>query len=269
MPPVIPQEPATGPEAVETHPISRPADPYPLLRLSCTNLRDVQTQRILTHFNPTELLDSAVATVLSLFYSSPSAALTGHRYPWPGTRSITLVLDSDMTGIAFTTSLSIDVDHKEIHLSTKYVASVSAPCLNAEIRGVMVHEMVHCWQWTAAGTPDGLIEGIADWVRGRAELAPPHWKRRVNREEGPWRGYEYSGYFLEWIEGGCEGRGVGGKGTVAKVNGLLRGATYDEGRVWGEALGVELMEVWKWYCDWVEEQSDSGTSEANTVGEEG
>lgn len=45
----------------------------------------------------------------------------------------------------------------------------------------MVHEMVHCWQRNAHGTaPGGLIEGIADWVRLKAGLVPPHWKREAD-----------------------------------------------------------------------------------------
>lgn len=36
---------------------------------------------------------------------------------------------------------------------------------------------VHVFQYDAKGTcPGGLIEGIADFVRLKAGLAPPHWK---------------------------------------------------------------------------------------------
>lgn len=60
------------------------------------------------------------------------------------------------------------------------VSTDDAPCMafiESEIKGVLVHEMVHTMQFNGKGTcPGGLIEGIADWVRLRAGLSPPHWK---------------------------------------------------------------------------------------------
>lgn len=56
-------------------------------------------------------------------------------------RSVTLVLRS-MEGIAYTTGSELDDDHKEIHLSTDYIGSVSAERVRNEILGVVRHEMV-------------------------------------------------------------------------------------------------------------------------------
>jgi hypothetical protein len=66
-----------------------------------------------------------------------------------------------MQGVAYTTGSDLDDDHKEIHFSTDYIES-SASRAHDEIFGVLVHEVVHCFQYNANGTcPGGLIEGIA------------------------------------------------------------------------------------------------------------
>lgn len=87
-----------------------------------------------------------------------------------------------MPGVAHTTGSRT---HKEIHFSLDYIANLATkpkhtpptpapsklPDNNApippnrardEIRGVLTHEVVHCYQYDADGTcPGGLIEGIA------------------------------------------------------------------------------------------------------------
>ena len=75
-------------------------------------------------------------------------------------RSVTLHLD-DMDGVAYTKGSELDDDHKEIHLSVRHVVN-SKQRVKEEIMGVLVHEMVHCFQCNGKGTcPGGLIEGIA------------------------------------------------------------------------------------------------------------
>ena len=50
---------------------------------------------------------------------------------------------------------------KEIHFSLDYIKK-SAKRARDEIMGVLVHEVVHCYQYDACNTcPGGLIEGIA------------------------------------------------------------------------------------------------------------
>jgi hypothetical protein len=66
-----------------------------------------------------------------------------------------------MQGVAYTQGSQLDDDHKEIHFSTDYIESAASRAQD-EIFGVLVHEMVHCFQYNANGTcPGGLIEGIA------------------------------------------------------------------------------------------------------------
>lgn len=100
--------------------------------------------------------------------------------------------------------------------------------------------MVHCWQWNAHGTaPGGLIEGIADFVRLKAGLAPPHW----TREEGEdWdAGYQHTAYFLDWLEGQY------GNGTVQRVNECLRRGKYVEREFWKGLFSKEVNELWREY----------------------
>ncbi|KAJ3274609.1 hypothetical protein HDV01_002451 [Terramyces sp. JEL0728] len=91
---------------------------------------------------------------------------------------------------------------KEIHLSlgyiTKYKERNGLEAAKSELTGVLKHEMVHALQYNGKGTlPHGLVEGIADYIRLKAQLAPPHWKKSRG---GSWKdGYSTSAYFLEWV----------------------------------------------------------------------
>jgi hypothetical protein len=157
----------------------------------------------------------------------------------PPTRSVTFVI-RDMEGVAYTTGLDLDQDHKEIHLNTKYIEFVPESRQKEEILGVMLHEMVHCWQHSAFGTaPQGLIEGIADWVRLKAGFAPPHWKRHIDCD---WdAGYERTGYFLEWLE---EEHCVD---IVRKINEAMRECEYDEDKFWHGCCKTGIKELWADY----------------------
>jgi len=172
----IPKSPQTTVNIISIPtPPPGPKHPEPLLRLELRDLSDSGTHLFLGHTTLTTLLSSAVTTVLTHLYPSSTH--------WPGTRSITLIIES-FSGVAFTTGKSIDEDHKEIHFSTSYITSLRQKPRHVvadEIRGVVVHEMVHCWQHNAHGTaPGGLIEGVADWVRLKAGHVPAHWKREAD-----------------------------------------------------------------------------------------
>jgi hypothetical protein len=178
-------------------------------------------------------LESAVDTVLRLLYTDIEKSCI------PPTRSITLVI-REMDGVAYTTGLDIDDDHKEIHLSTKYIEHVSESRQKEEINGVLVHEMVHCWQHHGGNTaPGGLTEGVADWVRLKAGYAPPHWRRRGDCD---WdAGYERTAYFLEWLEK------EHGEDVVRKINQALRGCEYDAKKLWHNCCGKSIEELWQEY----------------------
>lgn len=159
----------------------------------------------------------------------------------PPTRSISLTLRS-MDGVAYTIGSDLDDDHKEIHFSLEYINKVPCSRQRDEIQGVLVHEMVHCWQWNGRGTaPVGLTEGIADFVRLKAGLNPPHWE--VARG-GDWdAGYQHTAYFLEWIENNC------GDGSIRRLNQALKDNEYVEDEFWETLFGKKVRDLWEEYSE--------------------
>lgn len=181
-------------------------------------------------------VSNAVSIVLSTLYTP----LKDNSHI-PGTRSITLIL-RPMPGVAYTTGTDLDNDHKEIHFSLDYISGIKSRTPGREtheIQGVIVHEMVHAWQWNARGTaPSGLIEGIADFVRLQAGLDPPHWKKEAG---GDWdAGYQHTAYFLAWLEEQW------GRGSVRRINERLRDEVYGE-QLWQGLFGKSVGQLWKMY----------------------
>ena len=170
---------------------------------------------------------------------------------------MTVILEP-LGGVAYTTGIQLDDDHKEIHFSLDYINQISEDRRAKEIQGVLVHEMVHCWQWNAKGTcPGGLIEGIADYVRLKAGLDPPHWKRPTkgkDEDASPYRwdaGYEKTGFFLNWLEE------EHGEGSVRSINASLRGVVYDENKFWKALFGESVEGLWKRYFDTWKKEDDT------------
>ena len=205
----------------------------PLLRLELRDLSSDGSRAFLRLVHASHALKYAVDTVLEHLYKGMDKSCI------PGTRSVTLILE-DMGGVAYTTGLAIDDDHKEIHLSTKYLSHIPESRQKEEIMGVLVHEMVHCWQHSGFGSaPVGLTEGVADWVRLKAGYAPPHWKRHSDCD---WdAGYERTGYFLEWLEE------EHGKDIVRRINESLRGCKYDAEKLWHSCCGKSVTKLWEEY----------------------
>lgn len=174
---------------------------------------------------------------------------------------MTLILH-DFPGIAYTTGTDLDDDHKEIHLSLSYIrtcAGYNDPA--RELAGVLTHELVHCYQHTAPSStddvprpPGGLVEGIADFVRLKAGLDPPHWKRPGFAKDRPqnWdQGYQHTAFFLAWLEDVRAGRGA-----VGMLNDRLRTVGYvgedgDGGSsstgFWKGLFGTGVLELWDEY----------------------
>ncbi|KAJ9619278.1 hypothetical protein H2203_008607 [Taxawa tesnikishii (nom. ined.)] len=264
-PPPSNPSPAAGEQApaATARPTPHPEVPQPLLRLQLRDLSHNATRIFLDNFDAAKDFRHLADTVLTLLYfstpppSSPtSTALSAHPSPLPsnsssrhnaapkipGTRSVTLILRA-MDGVAYTTGLDLDDDHKEIHLSLSYIEAVCTRKnydARNELMGVVCHELVHCFQWAAEGTcPGGLIEGVADWVRLNAGHVPPHWKREA---DGDWdAGYQHTGYFLDWVEKSV------GEGSVRKLNARLREGKYDEDGFWEGLFGEKVGQLWKEY----------------------
>jgi hypothetical protein len=228
-------------------------DRKPLLRLELRDLSSSGTQSFLRLLHASHALEDAVNNVLSLLYYGLDTKCI------PPTRSITLILES-MGGVAYTTGKAIDDDHKEIHFSTDYISQVSDTRLKEEMQGVIVHEMVHCWQHNGQGAaPGGLIEGIADWVRLKAGYAPPHWRRSADEK---WdAGYERTAYFLEFLEE------KHGDDIVRRINEGLRGCKYEEGELWEKCCGHSIEKLWEGYQKSL--ANDDGPGKKDSKQEEG
>lgn len=118
--------------------------------------------------------------------------------------------------------------------------------------------MVHCFQGNCEGTaPGGLIEGIADFVRLKAGLSPPHWNRAPENRGRTWdEGYQKTAWFLEWLE---QKRGLG---TVSYMNHIMRRQhKYHEESFWKGIFGVSVDKLWSEYKEtWG--KSDQGVAPA-------
>lgn len=225
--------------------------PLPKLRLEVRDLKHPGSHIVLHAVQIDDVVATAARNVLQWLYHLPVSSSSASTPP--GTRSVTLIV-RDMDGVAYTTGSDLDNDHKEVHLSARYVAGVSpATRQGDEVVGVVTHEMVHCLQHNGHGTcPGGLIEGVADWVRLRCGLQPPHWKRDPVAA-GKWdAGYQHTAYFLDYLEGRF------GEGTVRRINGKLRLQRYVEDTFWTELLGGTVGKLWE---DYVKEHGNKGNKQ--------
>lgn len=215
--------------------LAGPRFPLPKLRLEVRDLNHRGADTFLSSVHAGRGLALSVQNVLGLLYEHPGSRTTTP----PPTRSVTLIL-RPMDGIAYTTGTELDSDHKEIHISLDYILGIDASRSAREILGVLTHEMVHCFQYNAFGTcPGGLIEGVADWVRLRAGLGPPHWQRGSGDK---WdAGYEHTAFFLEYLDSRF------GDHLVRKLNEKLRIEKYDEKRFWTELCGRPIEQLWDDY----------------------
>ncbi|GJN89513.1 hypothetical protein Rhopal_002500-T1 [Rhodotorula paludigena] len=127
-----------------------------------------------------------------------------------------------------------------------------------EIDGVLTHELVHAFQYDARGSlPGGLVEGIADWVRGGAGLAPPHWREQPGECDRWDAGYERTGFFLSFLS-----RHFRDPLLVPKINLAARSDTWDDGALLRRVLGGEdVEELWALYKRTFGDK-DQGTDDA-------
>ncbi|EEH37182.1 PBSP domain-containing protein [Paracoccidioides lutzii Pb01] len=288
------------------------AHPSPKVRLHLQDLTDPATKTFINLIaDPNAAINTALANIVTYLYTSPPKNdQTGTDYAQstrphfkpslPGTRSVTLIL-RDKSGVAYTTGTDLDPDHKEIHISLSYISKVSKTFEDptSELLGVITHELVHCYQHSRprsypknekkqkgkpapeiSSPPSGLIEGIADFVRLKAGLVPPHWKRPMNKAErgSSWhQGYQSTAFFLEWIEDVKVG-----KGAVGMLNDRMLRTGYvgesdlnadendekgEEGEgqrvmmdgkkpaklgFWHGLFGAEVLELWEEYGEYLD-----------------
>ena len=220
-----------------TRPRPKPDLPKPKVRLEIRDLTHPGARVFLDNVDVASILNDAVSTVLRTLYPQHS-----EKELIPPVRSVTLVLRS-METLAYTTGTELDDDHKEIHFSLDYISKIASDPPHRqrdEITGVLLHEMVHVWQYWGSGTaPMGLTEGVADYVRLKADLSPPHWKRDTSVS---WdAGYQHTAYFLDWLEKQYR------LGTVSRINEHLRREEYEEEAFWKELFGKSVGTLWELY----------------------
>ncbi|KAJ7642846.1 plant basic secretory protein [Mycena rosella] len=223
--------------------------PLPKLNIRVEDLAHPGAAIFFDTVHPTTALRAAVLASFEWLYATPACAPTN-------VLSILLVL-RPMEGVAHTFGSHSE---KEIHFSLDHIVN-SASRARAEILGVLVHEVVHCYQHNANGTaPGGLIEGVADFVRLHADLAPPHWKRAVNPGDTWDAGYQTTAYFLEWLDD------QSGAGTVRALNATLQGVDYEEA-VFERLAGAPVRELWRRYKAELSggENGDGGSDEGFTL----
>ena len=247
--------------------------PNPKLRLNINDLRHPSSKSFLALVpDPASTLETALDAIIKYLYTSPPKNKLDPRpktrHPSfkpsiPPTRSVTLILH-DFSGVAYTNGTELDDDHKEIHFSLSYIRHCTT--LNDpphEIAGVLTHELVHCYQHTAPPGPEGdgvprppggLIEGVSDFVRLKAGLDPPHWKRPTSSNDrgAKWdQGYQHTAYFLAWLEDVRIGTGA-----IGMLNDRLLRVGYvgDEGKregegngFWKALFGAGVLELWEEY----------------------
>ncbi|KAJ6751179.1 hypothetical protein OIU85_001676 [Salix viminalis] len=144
-------------------------------------------------------------------------------------RAVNLFIDV-MDGVAYATN-------NEIHVSNNYIRNYSGD-VRREITGVLYHEMVHIWQWNGNGqAPGGLIEGIADFVRLKANYAPSHWVQAGQGDRWD-QGYDVTAKFLDY----CNGLR---SGFVAELNKKMK-AGYSA-QFFVDLLGKTVDQLWKDY----------------------
>ncbi|KAI4295707.1 hypothetical protein L6164_035724 [Bauhinia variegata] len=124
-----------------------------------------------------------------------------------------------------------------IHVSAAYIEHFPGDVKN-EITGLLYHELTHLLQWDANGkAPSGLIEGIADFVRLKAELAPKTWAP-VGRGDNWDQGYEITAHFLDYCNGIKDG-------FVAELNKRLKNDYNDS--YFNDILEKPVSQLWGEY----------------------
>ncbi|MCL7050438.1 hypothetical protein MKW94_002095 [Papaver nudicaule] len=125
----------------------------------------------------------------------------------------------------------------EIHVNSDYIARYSGD-VKREITGVLYHEATHIWQWNGNGNANGgLIEGIADFVRLKANYAPSHWVKPGAGNKWD-QGYDVTAHFLDY----CNSLR---SGFVAELNKKMRTGYSDN--FFFELLGKTVDQLWSDY----------------------
>ncbi|KAG9035067.1 hypothetical protein FRB95_012086 [Tulasnella sp. JGI-2019a] len=181
--------------------------------------------------DPLHFLTEAYLAINGLLY--PTSSFHQRKVP-----CVTLILSPKADGVASTENAVITFAMSYVN---NYSKSHNDAALTQEIKGILLHEMVHVLQYsgTTHSAPSGIIEGIADYCRLRSGWGAAHWSQGPG---GKWdSGYQVTGYFLDWLE-----KERGFTEFVAKCNETLRENPWDEG--WCEVeTGLSWSGLWEDY----------------------
>ncbi|XP_021816073.1 uncharacterized protein LOC110758506 [Prunus avium] len=127
----------------------------------------------------------------------------------------------------------------EIHVGAKYIEGITGD-IKTEFNGVLYHEMTHIWQNHGNHqAPNGLIEGIADFVRLKANYVPHNWAKPG--EGLSWKqGSSVTARFLDYCNGLHQQQGF-----VAELNKKMRDGYSDN--FFHELLGKTVDQLWTDY----------------------
>ncbi|XP_009788961.1 uncharacterized protein LOC107775319 [Nicotiana tabacum] len=128
-------------------------------------------------------------------------------------------------------------DNNEIQVNSRYIEGYSGD-VKREITGVLYHEMTHVWQWKGNGqATQGLVEGVADYVRLKAGFAPSHWV--MSGQGSSWdQGYDVTARFLDYCNSLKDG-------FVVELNKKMRDAYSDS--YFCDMLGKSVDQLWEDY----------------------
>ncbi|KAG4110331.1 hypothetical protein ERO13_D13G042366v2 [Gossypium hirsutum] len=105
---------------------------------------------------------------------------------------VTLFIENG-DGVAF-------ANNNQIHVNANYLGTYKGD-LRREFNGVLYHKMTHIWQRDGNGqTSVRLIEGIADFVRLKANYIPSHWVQPGHGDRWDQRS-DVTARFLEYYDG--------------------------------------------------------------------
>ncbi|KAJ7597314.1 hypothetical protein C8J56DRAFT_919735 [Mycena floridula] len=208
-----------------------PSWPMPKLNFQILDLDHPGAEIFLKDVHPAQAMRIAVEASFKFLYKTVDLAPTN-------VKEILLVLKS-MPGVAYCFGSE---SKKEIHFSLDHINN-SKDRAKDEIMGVLVHEVVHCYQYNGNGTaPSGLIEGVADYVRMLADLSPPHWANSFPpKEDDRWDGgYQVTAFFLKFLDDRY------GDGTVRELNEMLKEDEYHKS-MWKQLTGRKIKKLWRIY----------------------
>jgi hypothetical protein len=169
-----------------------------------------------------ETMASATNFIWNLFQQSNEADRRS-------VQSVSLFVE-DMDGIAYSSN-------NEIHVGANYIGNITGD-IKRDFNGVLYHEMTHSWQWNGNNqAPGGLIEGVADFVRLKADYVPSGWVQPGGGDRWD-EGYSVTARFLDYCNGLKDG-------FVAELNKKMRDGYTDNYFV--ELLGKTVDQLWSDY----------------------